>query len=812
MSNLSPTVVACMKKAGWKDEQIELWGENVTDTKVAAMIEEELINSTIRKRNIKLQAIQNYKTYEYLIGYKREGFSDAENLKAALDSMIVRDHHDIGGSVSMEARQTAIVQTVHAEIIDLMDAYKPSKLGFASDPTGLENMARELHRPGSTNDVDARAYAEMWTKAMENLRLRFNKAGGSIAKLETWYLPQRHDTLKVGKAKKDDWVQFTFGLLDRQKMVDHRTGQVLDDPQLKEALAYVYDTISTEGTVRIQAGKLSKNASSSISNKHKEHRFLHFSDGDAWLQYQKEFGSYNIYASMTDHIDLMAKEISAMETFGPAADSGLKFAQDIVLQRTGTKKSINASQNHYDNVLGRNYTHTFLGEVGSTLRHHAVTTKLGSALISAMSDTVFLGMTSSFNGIPALKVYSRFISILNPLVASDRKIAARLGLGAEYAIDGAVGANRHVEATGYHLMARMSAFTMKASGLHGWTIAGKQAFGMEFLAHMSDMSRKSFDELDGRFKEALDRYGISKDDWEIIRTSPKYTHKGVDMVDVASLGSADLQTRVVGMIASERKLAVPEPDARVKSIMYQDTKSGTAVGEVARGIMTFKSFPITMLTTHLARARNEYAKGGISRLNYTATLLIGTTILGGIAYQAKEIAKGKDPMEWNDPEFLLAAFLQGGGLGIFGDFIFKDQSRYGNSFQATVAGPQAAMIEDVLFKLLLGNAHKAYRGEDTNFMGDLLKTGYYNIPGKELWYTKLALERAVYDQLRHMVDPKAAQKDTRLMRNLQREQNRGYYWKPSAKLKAPERAPDLQTDTMKPPSSKGNKTNTTLGF
>ena len=52
-------------------------------------------------------------------------------------------------------------------------------------------------------------------------------------------------------------------------------------------------------------------------------------------------------------------------------------------------------------------------------------------------------------------------------------------------------------------------------------------------------------------------------------------------------------------------------------------------------------------------------------------------LLGGLAVQLKEIAKGNDPRPMDSAEFWLAAVMQGGGLGIFGDFFSASTSRTG---------------------------------------------------------------------------------------------------------------------------------------
>ena len=52
--------------------------------------------------------------------------------------------------------------------------------------------------------------------------------------------------------------------------------------------------------------------------------------------------------------------------------------------------------------------------------------------------------------------------------------------------------------------------------------------------------------------------------------------------------------------------------------------------------------------------------------------------------------------------YWINAAIYGGGLGIFGDFLFADQNRYGGSMAKTMAGPVISFLDD-LVRLTIGN-------------------------------------------------------------------------------------------------------------
>jgi hypothetical protein len=194
--------------------------------------------------------------------------------------------------------------------------------------------------------------------------------------------------------------------------------------------------------------------------------------------------------------------------------------------------------------------------------------------------------------------------------------------------------------------------------------------------------------------------------------------------------------------------------------------------------MTFKSFPVTLITTHMARAAGEFGAG---RLGYTMALLAGTTALGAIAVQAKRIATGKEPLPMDDPKFLVASVVQGGGLGIIGDFVFMDHNRYGSSAIATLAGPVAADFEKYIVRFMFGSAQSFFELDHDKFMDRMRR-----IPGAvvkdltpgQLWYTRLLMERYLFDFINRETDPRWSARIQQQESKMNRDQGAGFWWKP----------------------------------
>lgn len=143
----------------------------------------------------------------------------------------------------------------------------------------------------------------------------------------------------------------------------------------------------------------------------------------------------------------------------------------------------------------------------------------------------------------------------------------------------------------------------------------------------------------------------------------------------------------------------------------------------------------------------------------------------------------------DNAKFWAAAFTQGGGAGIYGDFLFSDVNRFGSGLVSTFIGPTANLIDDTA-KLTLGNAQQFVRGEEMNLTSDMIRFAGSYAPGIQLWYSRLAFERHVIDQLEQLADPAAANRRyRRIQQRARRDVGQEYWWRQGDRT--PDRAPDL---------------------
>ena len=769
-----------------------------------ALLRQAQAEIALRKRQKALQMIRTHAADQAAMAHPR-GYD------SGVMALLTRDLWGTGVATNVEARATGILAQAQATFAEGMSRLRSKAAGLVQDKDAARDVVRALFKEqhGGGGDIDT--IAKAWTKAADELRERFNRAGGNIGKREDWGLPQAHDQARVARygsgtleQRRAAWKDFVRPRLDRARML-HDDGRPLSDIEFEVALDHVYAQITTDGLAGMSPGA---QRGSKLANRRQDSRFLVFKDADSWLSYQEQFGPPDIYTTMTDHLVGMSHDVALLETLGPNPNATYQFLRDRVAQQFAPggalqEKSLrNTRMQYLDSVWNvvsgkiAPSANPNLADFANSVRHVLVASKLGGAFLSAMSDTTFQGITRLFNGLPVMSMVRQIVSQMNPANEADRLFAVKLGLGADAWMNHSMVANRFTDVTGANMAAKLSDFTMRASLLSSWTDAGRKAFGLEFTSTLADRAGMSWRDLGkgGRqaraLREAMTRYGISGDEWERFRALAPMEYRGAKYLRpldaIEQLGDEDLAAKVLAMIHTEANFAVPVPDARVRAITTMGQSQGTAGGELARALFQFKTFPITVLLTHFARAGvlNRWS----NKVGYAAGAFVATTIIGALAMQSKEISRGKDPRPMDDAKFWTAAMMQGGGAGILGDFLFSPESRFGQGPLITSLGPTVGLADDTL-KLTLDNAKQALAGEDSNFADELVRYASRNLPGSSIWYARLVLEREIFDQLRLMADPQHARESwRRTMSKRRREFGQDYFWRPGEI--APDRGPD----------------------
>ena len=718
------------------------------------------------------------------------------------------EHHGRApdGFSSVLGRKRAIIGRAHAQFEDGLQEFQRTKLaGKTPNKARLDNVARELFGE-NTGDLSAQALASSWQQVAEWLRSRFNRAGGNIGRLENWGLPQIHRPLALVKAGRDAWRARIRPLLAPERMRDPTTGRPILEEDLDRILGDVYDTIVSDGW-STREPSLQRFGRGALSNQRAEHRFLIFKNAESWLAYQRDFGEGDPFAAMMAHINFMARDIAALEVLGPNPDAMIVYLKQVVTQDAmtgGGERAISRANRKIRTLdamwkIERGATETPVStgpaKFVAVARNWLTSSILGSAIFSALpTDPIYQVMARRFAGLPAARTLH---DIARSFTREERFKAVRLGLILDSAMHTLSTQARYVgtlsgPAWSQWLVDR----TLTVSGLTPFTQAGRHAFGLTFLGELGDQVGRSWDALDPAFQRTFRRYGLVEANWDRIRAAELYEPEpGARFASVENIAAIDeeLAERVFEMVLQEVEYAVPSMTLRGRAAFIGTDQPGTFWGEMKRSAAMFKSFSITYAFLFGGRFWAEMARSKAAGAAYAATLLTTTTVGGMLALWLKDIAAGRDPRplvddDGNPANFVLSAFLQGGGFGILSDFLFADVNRYGGGFAATIAGPIVDRANN-LWNLTAGNLVQLAAGEDTNFGRELVRFLGSNVPGNTLWLIRAAYQRVLIDTLEAAVDPEANRAFKREQRYWRDNYGVDLWWQPGHAL--PDRAPSF---------------------
>jgi hypothetical protein len=674
--------------------------------------------------------------------------------------------------MTLEGAKEGVRRTFRSQMGDAVRQFSANIVGMRRNKETLRQTTRAIFGE-STDDEMAQAVAKAWAEVSEAMRKRFNAAGGHIGKRDDWGLPQAHDVRKVGAVPYREWRDYILPKLDLEAMGrDFNDGVPFTPETIELLMKDAYDAIKTDGYSRRSP---SAKHGAAMYNRRADHRFFKFNSADSWLEYNDRFGSgQDPFRIMMGHIDNMSTEIALMEQLGPNPTHGYQFLKDAALQMTArdpnvkdwrraTQATIGLADSMFDHVTGATQVPVSngFGKAMSTIRQFNVAAMLGSAALSSVTDFNSQRVTAKLAGMG--KQGLGYLNQMRRLMSSKefRNEANRAGLIFENAVDMGNAAQRYqFEDLHNEVAGRLADFTIRASGLGPITEIQRQAFGMEFMSVVASKWRQSgFDELEPATRNMMQQYGITGQDWDLIRSvDPHRMENGLEITraqDIAdATGRQDVADLYMQMMLGLIDYAVPSTSTLGRAAVLNSTKPGTIAGEFMRTVMQFKAFPVTWLVNNAARLMGEVGAGRYgSALKFSAGMFVGATVMGALALQMKEVSKGRDPRDMTTIEFWQAAMLQGGGLGIFGDFLFSDQNRFGGGLAQTLSGPSVGLASDVA-KFTVGNAQELIRGEDMNAGRELTNLLRRYTPGGSLWYARLAYERAVLDEIQMVLDPK----------------------------------------------------------
>lgn len=756
--------------------------------------------ATEKRRRANLTEARRLSVKSFLQDYRgRDGNANVYDAAVALLS-----HYGFRGASSVRGRTEAIIAGAHRNLDQVMFAFQRKGLLGKRPNRGLQSdVVKELHGEAS-GDATAKQLARAISNVYEDLRQRFNAAGGAIGKIDNFGLPHSHDRLKVKAAGRADWKAGIRPLLDPARMTDPLTGQPLTAARLDQALDHVYDSIVSNNRANM-VPQAARHGQGAIASQRQEERFLIFRDAQSWMDYNARYGKGDVVQAIFGHVNGMARDIAAMEVLGPNPSSMVEYMKQVVAHEIGKLEAGKGTlaqeakvfKNSQANIAewrieslwqalrGRPEVASGAAAFTSNIKNVLTGTQLGAtALLAGATDPFIASASRKLAGLPVTSTVRDMVSMLSKAKRED--VISSGIIWDEYMHVMADELRFVGPAVGSEWSQWIADRGVTWSGLKPLTTGRKLVEARAWQKTIADNADKTFQKLDPRFRTALEGFGVKPDHWEIWRKA-KDPNGFVTQRQIETNGGAvnyiDTARATPGEIAAEAKAiahreaaeklseiitswserSVPSGSPNARSLLTGIERRGTVGGELLDFLLQYKSFGLSFTTMQLeavfemAAARGG-GKGFRSGMAYFAPMAIMLT-LGGAAYlQIKHLLDGKQPENMNpaeNPGFWLKATFQGGGFGLFGDFVSANENRFGQSLQESLMGPGVAFMGDTL-GLTIGNAQQWIGGEKVN-------------PGRQArrylqrytpfvashWATRGAYNRLVLDNLQWMLDPDA---------------------------------------------------------
>lgn len=695
----------------------------------------------------------------------------------------------------------------------LMMKYKPKKGGLHVPTDGLDGIARAAYKEGGS--AEDRELFEAIFEAQEILRKEANMYGASIPENPNRRLAQTHDQRLVQAVPREVWVKDHERTLDWEIM--RFEGKNIPVEKRVEVLERVYNGIVNDGAGR---GNPAQAQTGSLATRLARDRFLYYKNADSYIAMQKKYGRGNMYEQTIGLIDHMSMEISLLKHFGPSPDTAKEFAKRVGRERAaqinndrvpGKRDVVDKYDVFAREVFDEMYAiHTrkvgspdgnIMAQTFSTMRTVAVGAELGGVFIPTIyGDIANARVARRILGLPEAKVIRGYFKNFVPTKRNVEE-AVRAGVIFENAISLAFSKQRYFGALdGPHWARRWSDITYRMGLAAHATQVGRNMAGKEFIGTLAHYKDTPFDDL--RFAPLLIENGVTKEDWDAFRATPLYKFGGatwlrpIDMWRNGDDNAKKIAEKFQNAMQMYIRTSIPEPSLRSRVAMGEAIPPNSVRGQLWRTMTSLLAFPVSIYYNQLRRIIE--APRLRDKLNYAARYFAWMTAGGMFITQTKALVNGQelydmDPTNlWDDPakfaDFYGRSLINGGSLGILGDFVFNNVNLSNSSYRP---GNPTAEYAKALHKLTLDNMIDYGRSimyergmideapDDIQAGKDVLKFIDANVP--DLWYAKLILQRAIHDDIFERADPAGWERYQGYMR----EHEEGMWWEPGEEPQAP---------------------------
>lgn len=784
-------------------------GASDPDTLAMAQVLAETEKATREKqRRAYTTLLRKGEISNHFDSYQHAGNSTPASAALALVSMDPRSKSGLNAEVLGDVYKGQL----WAAMQDVVEKMGKGKFGFQKGKAYMEDVVDEIFGKATGSDA-ALEIAAAWNKGAAMVVDLWNHAGGTMNKLDRWGLPQMQSLAKVirnGGESGATWRADHMNWLDWDRM-RWPNGAPIKLDQRDDVLKAVWETLASDGANKIDPEKWGGNGAA-MGNMIDQHRFMIFKDGQAWKDMHAKYGDGTVFDVMTGYIESVSYKMGLVRTFGPNPEAMMNTVKAMALSRAegAAQKQTTAAvlKNKFDpvaeQVLRKNSmdpestgANIVMG-AGNLLN----SAQLAGAVLAAIpGDFATTMVMRSMNNLPVLDglvgQYAR--NVTNP--AEMTRLAVQSGFVTDEVVHSIFTKSRFsgVAEYGPAWTKRTSDVVMRASGMNLHTNALRGANQREIMGAMWSMKGTDFDALP--IKPMMEKYGITAADWNRVRELDAWRpYDGVewlrpsDILGTSYAGKQQIFERFQSMILQESRYMVPNSTVEATVTLKGNLRPDTLPGALLHSFAMYKNFPVSLALMYGRVALSIPSAQG--RLGFVAALGSSLLLAGATGLQLREMSKGRDPLPMDRPEFWGKAMLASGAMSLWGDFLFTGVNRMGQGPTEMAAGPIVSFAGDTTqlafgkmfqFADQVGTLKADKMDKSTPWGATAVEYASRYTPGSSLSYGRLALQRAIFDPLRAIADPRGVQKMDRKERQRVEDFGNESWWAPGTPF--PQRPP-----------------------
>jgi len=779
------------------------------DVKSEKILSEEIIDKfeydqVLKKRNLAEANMKALDFYEKVIDAVDTSSGKINPIEAVRGYLVGMQKFSKITRDSIGLKQTTLENVEITKFVnDIRNINKDAWDDFSSGRMDLEIMREMLGEP--TGIKNAKDIAKVLKESQNSWRLRLNDLGANIGLLDDWITRTTHNTEKMAAANKDSrlltdnrlaWVEYI-----QTKLNLKRTFSDVNDPvEINKILSSIYDSLMTGDHMKY-GGTNSIYGTKNVTNRLNASRVLHFKDMQSRQEYNIKFGEPSLITSVMNTLTSSSKNIVMMERLGTNPQDTFNKILSLLRKKYKSSDYEIVRDLNFENFQGA-YAQLdgssnipgsqTLAKIGEVVRSTGDMARLGGTSVTSVADLAPYMLSTNFQGRGLLT--GLFEAIGGLVVGNNRAAMEAL----EVISNSVVVANRgNVFSDGSESFGGLNNLRnrfFKWNGLNGWIASLKSSMALGVAKFYGSLTETKFFNLEKRERNFLTLYGIDEGKWDMLRSIK--TLAADDKKYITAEGAKDIPDSVinkyVGRKLSARELrnfkneleltwrnvlndqgthGTPEPDSQIRSITKMGTVKGTYMGEINSFVMQYKNFAVSLYKKILLREMQSYGPDESKLIGATmiASALMLGTIFGYIVLSIKDMLSGRSPRDPKKLSVIMQSFVQGGGGGIYGDFLMSEvQNQYGNGVFETALGPTASDIKKFIDMVKTMNEPKKAGKK-------FIQLAEGHTPFINLYYTKAAYDYLIGYQIKEYLDPGFFQR----MKD-RNEKNRGqtYYFKP----------------------------------